>query len=143
MEYFGKNPPIVVWKKLLLEDFYYERGYECKSIRCQRQILSRAKGFDSKPTCRDGRCFTFPYQKYRECLSQCQRKVLVQIANALEVPIDVLLCDSLKDSTNRMARVMEYNHLLSDCNDAERKIIMGTVRELKKQLRDVRENGGM
>ncbi len=70
-------------------------------------------------------------------------KVLVQIANALEVPIDVLLCDSLKDSTNRMARVMEYNHLLSDCNDAERKIIMGTVRELKKQLRDVRENGGM
>lgn len=22
MEYFGKNPPIVVWKKLLLEDFY-------------------------------------------------------------------------------------------------------------------------
>lgn len=70
-------------------------------------------------------------------------KVLVQIANALEVPIDVLLCASLKDSTNRMARVMEYNHLLSDCNDAERKIIMGTVRELKKQLRDARENGGL
>lgn len=68
-------------------------------------------------------------------------KVLVQIANALEVPIDVLLCDSLKDSTNRLARLMEYNHLLKDCNDGERKIIMGTQRELKNQLREVREKG--
>lgn len=67
-------------------------------------------------------------------------KVLVRIANVLEVPIDVLLCDSLRDSTNRLARLMEYNHLLCDCNDGERKIIMGTLRELKNQLREVRDN---
>ena len=68
-------------------------------------------------------------------------KVLVQIANVLEVPIDVLLCDSLKESANCMARVLEYNYLLSDCTDMERKIIAGTVRELKKQLREARTNG--
>ena len=67
-------------------------------------------------------------------------KVLVRIANALEVPIDVLLCDSLKESANCMARVLEYNYLLSDCTDMERKIITGTVRELKKQLRETRIN---
>lgn len=68
-------------------------------------------------------------------------KVLVQIANVLEVPIDVLLCDSLKDSANCMARILEYNYLLSDCTDIERKVITRTVRELKKQLQEARRNG--
>lgn len=66
-------------------------------------------------------------------------KVLVQIAQVLEVPIDVLLCDSMEGKMNRMARLMEYEHLLGDCDEYETKVITGTIREMKKMLRDNRE----
>lgn len=65
-------------------------------------------------------------------------KVLIQIAEVLEVPIDVLLCDSMKGKNNRMARIMEYDYLFEDCDEYETKIITGTVRELKKMLREGR-----
>lgn len=67
-------------------------------------------------------------------------KVLIQIAHALEVPLDVLLCDSMTGKANRMARIMEYECLLEDCDEYESKIITGTVREMKKLLREGRQN---
>lgn len=62
-------------------------------------------------------------------------EVLVRISNALGIPIDLLLCDSLTGEANRMARIMEYYSLLADCNEAETKIIMATLQTLKQELK--------
>lgn len=66
-------------------------------------------------------------------------EVLVRISNALGVPIDLLLCDSLTGEANRMARIMEYYSMLSDCDEAETKIIMATLQTLKQELKKAKE----
>lgn len=58
---------------------------------------------------------------------------IVSIANALDVTVDDLLCDSLEQS--RAAFDREAAEILSDCNHRERKIITGTMRSLKEYLR--------
>ena len=62
-------------------------------------------------------------------------EVLVRISNALGIPIDLLLCDSLTGEANRMARIMEYYSLLADCNEAEARIIMATLQTVKQELK--------
>ena len=58
---------------------------------------------------------------------------LVNIANALEVTVDELLCASLPASENVLER--EVAHLLADCSHLELKIITETIRTLKENLR--------
>ncbi|MGI6028462.1 MAG: helix-turn-helix domain-containing protein [Candidatus Heteroscillospira sp.] len=58
---------------------------------------------------------------------------LVSIANALDVTADDLLCDSLGRS--RGAFLREAEELLSDCNHSELRIITGTMRALKENMR--------
>lgn len=60
---------------------------------------------------------------------------IVNIANALGVTVDDLLCDSLMHS--RTAYVREVDDILSDCTHSELKIITGTIRSLKDNLRKV------
>ena len=58
---------------------------------------------------------------------------LVNIANALHVTADELLCDSLPAS--RSVFETEAAHILSDCSHLELKIITETIRTLKENLR--------
>lgn len=58
---------------------------------------------------------------------------IVSIANALGVTVDDLLCDSLESS--RAAFEREASEILSDCSHKELKIITGTMRALKDNLR--------
>lgn len=58
---------------------------------------------------------------------------LVNIANALEVTVDDLLCDSLLASKAVYER--EAIQLLTDCSHWEMKVIVETVRTLKENLR--------
>lgn len=58
---------------------------------------------------------------------------IVNIANALGVTVDDLLCDSLPQAKVSFER--EVNDLLSDCTHQELKIITGTMRSLKENLR--------
>ncbi len=58
---------------------------------------------------------------------------IVNIANALEVTVDDLLCDSLKNSKAAFER--EISDLLSDCTHWELKVISTTMRSLKESLR--------
>lgn len=58
---------------------------------------------------------------------------LVNIANALGVTVDELLCDSLPASRDVLAR--EAAQLLSDCSHTELKIITETILSLKASLR--------
>ncbi len=66
-------------------------------------------------------------------------EVLVRISNALGIPLDLLLCDSLAGEANRMARIMEYYTLLEDCDESESKIIMATLQTLKNELKSSRK----
>lgn len=61
---------------------------------------------------------------------------LVNIANALNVTVDELLCDSLTASASVFER--EATQLLSDCSHQELKIITETMRTLKECLRKSR-----
>lgn len=58
---------------------------------------------------------------------------IVNIANALGVTVDDLLCDSLMASKASFER--EAADILSDCSHSELKIITGTMRSLKENLR--------
>lgn len=58
---------------------------------------------------------------------------LVNIANALGVTVDDILCDSLENSKASFER--EVSELLADCTHVELKIITGTMRALKENLR--------
>ncbi|MCI9402076.1 MAG: helix-turn-helix transcriptional regulator [Oscillospiraceae bacterium] len=60
---------------------------------------------------------------------------IVNIANALDVTVDALLCDSLEQS--RTLFEGELSALLSDCSPRELKIITATLRTLKETLRRV------
>jgi len=59
---------------------------------------------------------------------------IVRIANALDITVDDLLCDSLTQSHASFNK--EMNSLLADCSHKELKIITGTVRALKENLRN-------
>lgn len=58
---------------------------------------------------------------------------LVNIANALEVTVDELLCDSLPATRDVLER--EAALLLADCSHTELKIITRTILALKESLR--------
>ena len=58
---------------------------------------------------------------------------IVNIANALEVTVDDLLCDSLSCATSSYEK--DIATILSDCNHRERRIITETIRSLKNNLR--------
>lgn len=58
---------------------------------------------------------------------------LVNIANALGVTVDELLCDSLP--ATRPLYEQELARLLSDCTHSERKVILETVHALKQSLK--------
>ena len=58
---------------------------------------------------------------------------LVNIANALGVTVDGLLCDSLTQDKASFER--EAADILADCTHRELRIITGTMRSLKEQLR--------
>lgn len=58
---------------------------------------------------------------------------IVNISNALGVTVDDLLCDSLLQSKAAFER--EAAAILADCTHQELKIITGTMRSLKENLR--------
>lgn len=68
--------------------------------------------------------------------SNASAEVLVRIANALEISVDILLCDSLEGRSSQRARVTEYARMLEKCTEKQAKIITDTVRALKESLEE-------
>ncbi len=64
---------------------------------------------------------------------------LVSVANALDVTVDQILCDSL--TASKTVFETEAAHILSDCSHMELKIITETIRTLKENLRRLRPGG--
>jgi transcriptional regulator with XRE-family HTH domain len=61
-------------------------------------------------------------------------ETFVQIANALDIPADILLAEQLTGSA--MAASQEVTMLLEDCSGYERMVITDTVKAIKASLRD-------
>ena len=59
----------------------------------------------------------------------------LKIANSLECGVDALLCDNINES--RQIFEEQLGKLLEDCSQDELKIIVGTVKGLKEQIRAV------
>ena len=60
---------------------------------------------------------------------------IVNIANALNVTVDELLCDSLHSATDSYLGIA--NSILSDCSHDELRIITDTMLSLKENLRKI------
>lgn len=68
--------------------------------------------------------------------SNASTAVLVRIANALDVSVDVLLEDSLNEKTCQKARLTEYNKIIDGCSASEMKVILNTLKTLRESLRE-------
>ncbi len=68
--------------------------------------------------------------------SRASAEILVRIANALDVSVDMLLCDSLSAKMSQRARMAEYTKIMNECNAIESKVIIDTVKALKISLRE-------
>ncbi len=68
--------------------------------------------------------------------SRASAEILVRIANALDVSLDILLCDSLSVKVHQKARMTEYARILDECSASETKVIVDTVKALKSSLRE-------
>jgi transcriptional regulator with XRE-family HTH domain len=67
--------------------------------------------------------------------SKASLSTFIKIANALGCGVDALLCDNIKES--RPLFEEQLGKLLEDCSQDELKIIVGTVKGLKEQIRAV------
>ena len=65
-------------------------------------------------------------------------ETFVQIANALEIPADLLLTEQVKGSP--MVASQEITMILTDCSAYERFIIIETVKTLKDALREHKDH---
>jgi len=65
--------------------------------------------------------------------SKASLPTFIKIANALGCGVDSLLCDNIKGS--RPLFEEQLGELLEDCSQDELKIIVGTVKGLKEQIR--------
>lgn len=61
----------------------------------------------------------------------------LKIANGLGCGVDALLCDNINDS--RQMYEEQLGTLLVDCSNTELKVIIGTVKGLKEQIRAIEE----
>jgi transcriptional regulator with XRE-family HTH domain len=70
--------------------------------------------------------------------SRASLATFLKVANALGSGVDVLLCDNLKES--RQVFGEQLASLLDDCSSDEMKIIAGTIKGLKEQIRALKHD---
>lgn len=118
---------------------FFGKDHKCTESRSKCKTLPGRERSHRWQTGRGCRCIISHINNIESASTHASAEVLVRISNALEVPIDLLLCDSLTGEANRMARIMEYRALLEDCDEKETRIIMGTLYALKQELKRIRK----
>ena len=106
---------------------YCAIGQRIREIRKHNQLSQAmlSELIDKSPT----------YVSYIESGSKSMSlETFVQIANALEIPADLLLTEQVKGSS--MVASQEITMILTDCSAYERFIIIDTVKTLKEALRE-------
>lgn len=108
-------------------------GLDYQSIGIRVRRLRKAKGLTQQTLAEFSEQEPSNISHIERGATKLSLPTLVSIANALDVTVDELLCDSLTASGGVFEQ--EVAHLLSDCSLQELKIITETVRTLKESLR--------
>lgn len=124
---------------LLLEGFFVEKAINVRSLGVNVKRYREEKGITASKLAEITGMSVSHINNIESASTHASAEVLVRISNALGVPIDLLLCDSLTGEANRMARIMEYYTMLDGCDETESKIIMATLETLKTELRKARK----
>lgn len=121
------EPTFFILEVLIMSLNYRAIGHRIMIIRKRNNIsqLVFSELIDKSPT----------YVSYIENGKKSMSlDTFVQIANALDIPADILLAEQLTGSV--MAASQEITMLLTDCSDYERMVITDTVKAMKTSLRD-------
>ena len=121
------EPTFFILEVLIMRLNYRAIGHRIMIIRKRHHIsqLDFSELIDKSPT----------YVSYIENGKKSMSlDTFVQIANALDIPADILLAEQLTGSV--MAASQEITMLLTDCSDYERMVITDTVKAMKISLRD-------
>jgi len=121
------EPTFFILEVLIMSLNYRAIGHRIMIIRKRHHIsqLDFSELIDKSPT----------YVSYIENGKKSMSlDTFVQIANALDIPADILLAEQLTGSV--MAASQEITMLLTDCSDYERMVITDTVKAMKTSLRD-------
>lgn len=111
-------------------------GLDYQSIGIRVRRLRKAKGLTQQALAERSDQEPSNISHIERGATKLSLPTLVSIANALEVTVDELLCDSLTASGSVFER--EAAQLLADCSLQELKIITETMRTLKESLRKCR-----
>lgn len=114
-----------------------ELDYQAVGIRIRR--LRKAQGLTQQTLAEISNQEPSNISHIERGATKLSLPTIVNIANALGVTVDELLCDSLIESKAIFER--EATDILSDCTHQELKIITGTMRALKENLRKARDGG--
>lgn len=108
-------------------------GLDYQSIGIRVRRLRKAKGLTQQTLAEFSEQEPSNISHIERGATKLSLPTLVSVANALEVTVDQILCDSLPAS--RSVFETEAAHILSDCSHLELKIITETIRTLKENLR--------
>lgn len=108
-------------------------GLDYQSIGIRIRRLRKAKGLTQQALAELSNQEPSNISHIERGATKLSLPTLVNIANALDVTVDELLCDSLTASASIFER--EVTQLLADCSHQELKIITETMRALKESLR--------
>lgn len=111
-------------------------GLDYQSIGIRVRRLRKAKGLTQQALAELSNQEPSNISHIERGATKLSLPTLVSIANALDVTVDELLCDSLTASASVFER--EATQLLADCSHQELKIITETMRALKESLRHCR-----
>ena len=108
-----------------------ELNYEAIGVRIQR--LRKEKGLTQQKLAETSDQDPSNISHIERGATKLSLPTIVSIANALDVTVDTLLCDSLESATVPFDRLA--SEVLSDCSHRERFIITETMIALKEILR--------
>lgn len=108
-----------------------ELDYQAIGIRIRR--LRRAQGLTQQTLAEISSQEPSNISHIERGATKLSLPTLVNIANALGVTVDELLCDSIPASKSIYEQ--ELARLLADCTHNERRVILETVRALKQNLK--------
>lgn len=108
-----------------------ELNYEAIGVRIQR--LRKEKGLTQQKLAEMSDQDPSNISHIERGATKLSLPTIVSIANALDVTVDTLLCDSLESATVPFDRLT--SEVLSDCSHRERFIITETMIALKEILR--------
>ena len=113
----------------------YNKDVDYKAIGKRVKELRSKKNMSQEQLAKSADISTTYLSNIENAHSKASLPTFLKIANALCCSVDSLLCDNIRES--RQLFEVQLSTLLEDCSKEELKIIVGTIKSLKEQIRTV------